>query len=258
MIARRTVRDDWWKVAAYTGILAFNMIATVLAFPTFETNHTLIMNLVPDFLSFLKRALEEVGQGRLSVFAGINHFFKGANIIGPAAAIILAQGTIVRELEVGTIGLLLSRPVSRTRILLGFISVHLLELTVPLLLVTLFLPYTASALIERELELIPFMLAALHGCAFIAMVYGIAMLCAVLLSEQIKVAAVAGGICILSFMLYFIEASRPFTIYNLSSMEIYLKLVQGDPLPLMEFTSCLGIGAGCLLAAIVIFKRRDY
>ncbi|MFH0947353.1 MAG: ABC transporter permease subunit [Planctomycetota bacterium] len=258
MIARRTVKDDWWKVAAYTGILALNMIATVLAFPTFESNYAMIANLVPDFLSFLKRVLEEMGQGKFSVFAGINHFFKGANIIGPAAAIILSLGTVVRELETGTIGLLLSRPVSRTRILLGFIAVHLLELTLPLLLVTLFLPYCASALIDREIELTPFIFAAIHGCAFISMVYGISLLCAVLLNEQIKVAAVAGGICILSFMLYFIDATRPFTIYNLSSMEIYLKLVQGDPLPVREFTSCLVIGAGCLIAAIVVFRRRDY
>jgi len=257
MIARRTLRDDWWKVAAYTAILALNM-ATVLAFPTFESNYTMIMNLVPDFMSFLKRALENMGQGKFSVFAGINHFFKGANIIGPAAAIILALGTVVREQEVGTIGLLLSRPISRTRILLGFISVHLLELTLPLLLVTLFLPFTAQVLIDRELQLMPFLLATLHGSAFICMIYGIALLCAVLFNEQIKVAAVAGGICILSFMLYFIDATRPFTVYNLSSMEIYLQLVQGDPLPLAAFSSCLGIGAACLTAATLIFHRTDY
>ena len=55
-------------------------------------------------------------------------------------------------------------------------------------------------------------------------------------------------------MLYFIDASRPFTIYNLSSMEIYLQLVKGDPLPLLEFLSCLGIGAGCLVAAIEVSR----
>lgn len=258
MIARRTLRDDWWKVAAYGGILGFNVIATILAFPTFKANYTLVMNLIPDFMSFMRRALESMGEGKLSVFAGINHFFKGANIIGPAAAIILALGTVVRELEIGTIGLLLSRPVSRTRILFGFIVVHVLELIVPLLLITCMLPWCARVMIDEQLELAPFMLATIHGCSFIFLIYGISLLAAVLFSEQIKVAAVSGGICILSFMLYFVDATRPYTLYRLSSMEIYLDLVQGGSIPLLEFSICVGAGCACLLAAILVFRNKDY
>ncbi|MFZ9020587.1 MAG: hypothetical protein ACO2ZX_10445, partial [Paracoccaceae bacterium] len=44
----------------------------------------------------------------------------------------------------------------------------------------------------EEIELVPFLMAAVHGSAFIAFVYGISILAAVILSEQIKVAAGEG------------------------------------------------------------------
>ncbi|MBI4879128.1 MAG: ABC transporter permease subunit [Planctomycetes bacterium] len=258
MIVRRALRDDWWKVLAYLAILAFNVIVVLRAYPTFEANLSQLMNLMPDFLSFVAAALLDAGEQRLQVFMGINHFFKGANMIGPAAAIILALGTVVREVEIGTIGLLLSRPISRTRILLSFAAVHLLELILPLTLVTVSLPLLADCLIDRQVELLPFLWANLHASAFIGMVYALSLLIAVLLNEQIKVAAVAGGVCIISFMLYFIDATRPFTLYRLSSLDVYVDIVKGGPLPLVEFSVCLGAGAACLAGAILVFREKDY
>ena len=262
MIIRRTLRDDWWKVGAYAGILLFNLAATILAFPTFEKNWALIVNLVPDFIPFVKdamtRMMEGTGGGKLTVFCGINHFFKGANIIGPAAGIVLALGTVVREVELGTIGLLLSRPTGRTRLLLGWATVHVLELVVPLLLVTLLMPTLTASLIDRHVDTVPFLLAAVHGAAFIFFVYGMSLLIAVLFQEQIKVAATAGGICVLSFMLYFVDATRPFTLYQLSSMEIYIGMAQGGAFPWTEFVICLVGGAALIGAAAFAFERKDY
>lgn len=262
MIAARTIRDDWWKVSAYAGILVFNLVATILAFPTFEQNWAAIMNLIPDFVGFVKdamnRMLSGTGGGKLPVFLGINHFFKGANVIGPAAAIVLALGTVVREVELGTIGLLLSRPVRRRRLLAGWATVHLVELLAPLFLTTLLLPILTSSLIDREVALAPFLLASLHGAAFMVLAYSVALLLAVVFSEQLKVAATAGGIFILSFMLYFIDATRPFTIYNLSSIEIYMDILQGNGFPWTEFAICLSLAGACLVAAVRLFEVRDY
>ncbi len=258
MIVRRALRDDWWKVLAYLAILVINVVVVLRAYPTFEANLSQLMNLMPDFLSFVATALLDAGEQRLQVFMGINHFFKGANMIGPAAAIILALGTVVREVEIGTIGLLLSRPISRTRILVSFAAVHLLELLLPLTLVTVSLPFLADCLIDREVALLPFLWANLHASAFIGMVYALSLLTAVLLHEQIKVAAVIGGVCIISFMLYFIDAARPFTLYRLSSIDVYVDLVKGGALPLAELALCLGIGGACLAGAILIFRRKDY
>ncbi len=262
MIVARTLRDDWWKVLAYAGILVFNLVATVLAFPTFEKNWAAITNLIPDFIGFVKdamnRMLEGAGGGKLSVFLGINHFFKGANVIGPAAAIVLALGTVVREVELGTIGMLLARPVRRRRLLLGWAAVHLLELIVPVLAATLLLPTLTARLLDREIELAPFLLSSLHGAAFITLVYAMSLLFAVAFAEQIKVAAAAGGVCILSFMLYFIDATRPFTIYDLSSIEIYMDILQGNGFPWAEFATCLLLAAGCFVAAVKLFESKDY
>ncbi len=258
MIAARTVRDDWWKVLAYGGILAFNLVMTMIAYPTFEANYRMVINLIPNSLGFVRNVMEQGIEDKFQVFAAINHFFKGANIIGSAAAIILALGTVVREVEIGTIGLLLSRPVSRVRILGGFVVVHLVELIVPLLIVTALIPALADGMLGREIPHRPFLLAAIHGSSFVFLVYAISLFFSVLLSEQSRVAVAAGGICVLSFMLYFIDQTRPFTLFRFSSMELYIGVVSEGPFPWFEFLFCMGTGSALLVAAAAVFRRRDY
>ena len=259
MILRRLLRDDWWKFSALASILLLNAIITIQAFPTFKQNFVAITNLIPDFFKFAKDALISAGGGeRVTVFVALNHFFKDANVIGPAAAIVLALGTIVREVEIGTIGLLLSRPLSRTRILWSFIVVHVLELVLPILFVTALLPTASQALIDETIDLQPLMLAALHASTFVVMIYAFALLCAVIFSEQIRVAAVAGGVCILSFMLYFFDATRAFTAYSLSSIHTYVDLAGGGAYPWTKTLICIGLAAAFFTAATATFNRKDY
>lgn len=254
----RLLRDDWWKVAAYTLILFGNLVATVLAYPTFEANYGLFMNLVPDFLPFVKQVMEQAGGGKFGVFLAINHFFKGANVIGPAVAIVFATGAIAREVENGTLPILLARPVSRARVLLSFAAVHLVELVVPLVLVTATAPLLTAQLIGRDVALAPLLAASLHGAAFIALTYAIALVLSIVLTEQLKVAAVAGGICVVSFLLYFIEATRPYTLYRLSSLETYVNMAR-DGTPASGAAAVCVLGSAALLwLAAWLFQRRDY
>ncbi len=258
MLVRRIAREDWWKIGALTAILLTNMIATVFAYPTFQANYGMLMNLVPSFMGFVKNALNEAGKGGLPVFMAVNHFFKGANVIGPAAAIVLALGTVVREVEIGSIGLLLSRPVSRRRILWTFAACHLVELMVPLFLVSALIPFVSSHAIDKEVALAPLLVATVHAAAFIAAIYSIALLAAVVFAEQIRVAAFAGGVCIVSFMLYFIDATRPYTLYALSSIEGYMSMARGEPMPLAKFAACIAIAITAIGAATALFERKDY
>lgn len=258
MLVRRILRDDLWKVAAYTVILLGNAIATVLAFPAFQENYEAILQFVPGFLKKLRFALLDAGAGGLSAFAAINHLFKGANVLGAAAAILLAMGTVAREAEIGTIGTLLSRPLSRRRILFSWALVHLCELVVPLLLVTAAIPLAASLFIDESLPMTPLMLGALHASAFLGLLYAVALVVSTLVSEQIKAAGIAGGICIVSFILYFIDATRPFTLYRFSSFEMYGAIARGDGIPL---ETTLGLVAATLVLFAVadrIFARRDF
>jgi ABC-type transport system involved in multi-copper enzyme maturation permease subunit len=165
---------------------------------------------------------------------------------------------VVREVEIGTIGLLLSRPVSRARILWSFALVHLAELAVPLVLVSAAIPWLAGRMLGEEVALAPMLAAAAHATAFVSAVYAIALLFSVLLAEQVRVAAAAGGVCVVSFLLYFVEATRPFTLYALSSIPTYALLAQGQPYPWPRTAACLAIAAACLAAATLAFRRKDY
>lgn len=258
MLVRRILRDDGWKLAAYFVILAGNALATILAFPAFQENYEAILQFVPSFLKKLRFALVDAGAGGLASFCAVNHLFKGANVLGAAAAILLAMGTVARESELGTIGMLLSRPLSRRRILLTWAATHVLELTVPLILITLAMPLAASLFIDETLALGPLFLGALHASAFLILIYAISLLVSVLSSEQIRVAGIAGGICIASLILYFLDATRPYTLYRFSSFEVYADLARGGSLP-VETTLGL-LAAAVILIAIAdrAFARRDF
>lgn len=258
MIAKRIIRDDWWKVVAYTAVLLLNMGATIGAYPTFQANIDQITNLLPDVFKPIREALVGVGTGGLPTFLSINHLFKGANMIGPAMAIVLALGTIVREVETGTIAILLSRPVGRIRVLLTIMATHLVEMLVPLFLVSALAPMMARAFIDESLAYGPMLQGTLHAAVFIVAVYGIALAFSVWFSEQIKVAAATGGICVVSFLLYFIDATRPFTLYNLSSLELYSAVARGNGLSGFEIASCLAIAAGSVGVAGLVFRTRNY
>jgi ABC-type transport system involved in multi-copper enzyme maturation permease subunit len=258
MMIRRILRADRWKVAAYTAVLVFNIVAVVQAYPTYKANVAAIMKMVPDWMPLVKGLMASDGGDRFAVFVALNHYFKGANVIGPAVAIILALGTIVREVEIGTIGLLLSRPISRTRILLSYAVVHLLELTLPLFAIAIATPWLTEWLIDEEVPLAPMVMAALHASAFIAAVYGFALLLAVILTEQLRLAALAGGVCIVSFLLYFVDQNLPWSIYVLSSIPMYVELAGGGPLPWGAFLACVGSAIAFLTTAVVVFKRKDY
>lgn len=257
-LLRRILRDDAWKLAAYSVILFGNALATVLAFPAFEKNYQAILQFVPGFLKNLRFALFDAGASGLSTFCAINHLFKGANVLGVAAAILLAMGTVAREAELGTAGMLLSRPLSRRRILFSWTLVHLLELTVPLLLATLAIPLVASLALDESIAAGPLLLGALHAAVFLALIYALSLLVSTLVSEQIQVAGIAGGICVASFILYFLDATRAFTLYRFSSFEIYADLARGESLPV---TTTLGLAAAAIaLLALAdrVFARRDF
>lgn len=258
MLARQILRDDGWKVGAYTLILLGNLIGTILAFPTFEAKFHTVLSLVPDFLGSLKSALEFAGGAGLSGFLAINHFFKGVNVLGVAFAILLASGSIAREVELGTIGMLLSRPMGRTRVLASFVAIHLLELIIPLLIVTTLVPWLSPWLIGREAELAPLLAGAAHASAFLVLVYAMSMVISIWIAEQLKVAAIAGGIGVASFIAYFIDQTKDLSLYRLSSIERYAAIARGDGIDWPVTGSALGASAILLVYAFHRFRRNDY
>jgi ABC-type transport system involved in multi-copper enzyme maturation permease subunit len=253
----RVLRDDVLKVSAYFLILLGNALATVLAWPTFEQNYQSLLAFVPSFLKGLKTAIAGASGG-IEGFVAINHLFKGANVLGAAMAVFLASGTIAREVEIGTAGMLLSRPWSRARVLLSFAAVHLAELIVPLLLATLAIPLLGAMLIDEEIAMEPLLLGAFHAASFIALVYALALALAVGASEQLKVAGIAGGICVVSFLLYFFDATRPYSLFRFSSLETYSALARREPFDLGLSAIVLGSTAIVFTIAWLRFRRRDF
>src|SRR5207244_3420014 len=102
----------------------------------------------------------------------VQHFFKGCNAIGTAAAVLFAAPAIAGEAQRGTLEILLARPFSRTRILCERYVAGALALTLPIFLTTPTIPFLAAR-VHEEAELAPYLWCALHQALFLLALYSL-------------------------------------------------------------------------------------
>ena len=138
----RRVPGLLWAALSYTLLLEAMLVAAVLLWPEFAENLAAFGSMTRA-LPIAKEMLAEIeDKGFLAYVIG-QHFFKGANALGVAAAALFAAPMIAGEAHRGTLELLLARPFSRRRILLERWLAGALATIMPVFLTTLTLPWLA-------------------------------------------------------------------------------------------------------------------
>lgn len=181
-------------------------------------------------------------------------------IIVIAAVVLFAGRAFSGEVGAGTMEFLLAQPLSRLRLaltriaaLLGYILLLAAASFVPILV---FGPtYQINLGAGTFWELFGF------GSLFMFAVGGIATLLSVIFRDAGK----AGGITAALFLLLWIadlvsnfsRAARFFDPINLVSYWQPGKIINGDPVSAEAWWIYAGVGAVCLAAAVLVFRRRD-
>jgi len=245
----------WLFALAYLVILEVMLVAAVLYWPDLAANLPAARRLaapIPVLGQFVERVSETGVRGYLIG----QHFFKGCNTLGTAAAVLFAAPAIAGEAHRGTLELLLARPHSRARLLLERWAGGAVAVTVPVFLSTLTIPLLCTRVNEVQ-PYGPLLWCALHQSLFLLAIHALAFLCSALGSHPTKIALAILFFTTFEFSIYMIKVVTHWSVFRLCDLDTLLAVADGGRLDARLVLPLLAWIALCVGAALFAFRRRS-
>ena len=238
---------------AYFVTLELLLVAAVLAWPAFLENIGALRSMAAP-IPVLGQAMDQIQERGFPAYLLAQHFFKGCNTLGVAAAVLFAAPAVAGEAHRGTLEVWLARPLSRRRILLERYAAGALALCVPLLLSTASVPLLAHRVDEWD-PVGPYLLCALHQSLFLLAMYSVAFLWSTLGSHPGTIALSLLFVTTFEFAIYMIKVWTHWSLFRLCDIQTLLDVLDhGLDVPLV---GGLALVSGALLvASLVAFERR--
>lgn len=254
-LARQFLRDFVWLALGYYVVLQVALVAAVLYWPDFRENIPAISKLIPiDAIRSMVEAIEK--EGYWAYFA-LQQFFKGANLFGLAAAAIFGTGIVAREADNRTAEFLLSRPVSRSRILLVRWTLGALLVSLPVFLSSVGGMLLSPVVDEPMPAFGAIVRASLYLSLFLSMLFTVTVWLSAHFEHQLRAGVVLVGLGLLQFALYLVKGVGDFTLFKLVDSQALLPLAEGG-FPWIQ-AGCMVLVTGIFLAlALRKFARRDF
>ena len=192
------------------GTLLFVILEVLLAlaihwWPAFA-DHTGAIKSLSAPIPMLAKQIDLIEMLQVPGYVVGQHYFKGCNVMGAAAAVLFAMGAIAGEAHRGTMEIWLARPVSRLRLyserwLAGqtaiFLPVLLTSLTVPALLST----------IDETMRYDHLVLCSIHQSLFLGALFSTSYMLSAFSSQPLKIAFVMLFLSIFQFSIYMVKLS---------------------------------------------------
>lgn len=239
-----------WKVITFALLALLGVAGNIASYPFYKIIVT--TNNVP---SLLQNLLPELLANSFNTFVWSHWFATNGPFILVIFAAILGGGLIANEVSKGTIFFLLSKPVSRERILLtkyGVSSGLLLAVSVMGSIVIAI----AGIILGHPQDLLPLLVAT--GLLWLAVLFplGLSLFFSIVLSDSIRPVIFS---LLITAVLVLLPASLPngldWSLWRYwSSLDAYLV----GSFPLKEYLVCLVVALMPLFAALVVFRRKAY
>ncbi len=239
---------------AYFVLLELMLAAAILYWPNFAENLSALRSMaasIPVAGEFLDQV--EV-TGALGYIIG-QHFFKGCNALGTAAAVLFAAPAVAGEVHRGTFELWLARPVSRTRLISERYLAGALALVAPIFLSSLTIPALAER-VEQYESYGPYLWCSLHQSLFLLALYSITFLLSALGSHPTKIALAVLFLSTFEFAIYMVKVATHWSLFRLADLEVMISLADRRSL---DWTICGPLVATSVLGfalALAAFRRR--
>jgi hypothetical protein len=238
----------------YTLVLELLLVAAVLYWPDFLANVDSIRKLASP-IPILGEKVGEIEEAGVFGYVAGQHFFKGCNTLGTAAAVLFAAGAIAGEAQRGTLEILLARPFSRARILVERYLLGFAAFALPIVATSASIPALAAA-VGEEVSLSSALLGAVHQSVFLAPIYGLAFLLSTVGSNptRIGLAVLFGTTC--SFGLYMVKRVTHWSLFRLCDIDDFVRIDREGTLDPRVLVPLLAVALVLYLAAQVAFRRR--
>jgi ABC-type transport system involved in multi-copper enzyme maturation permease subunit len=252
-ILERGTRTLIWQAVGYGIVLEAMLVAAILFWPNFEENIASLKKMAP--LPVLKQMVDTLAQEGISAYVNGQHFFKGCNTLGVAAAVLFAMGAVAGEVHRGTLEIWLARPFSRRRMLLERYGAGALALVVPIFLTSATAPWLLG-FVEEDMSMSLLMLASVHQSLFLLCIFSATFLCSSLGRNPTKIAFVMLFFTTFEFAIYMVKTVTHYSIFRLTDIQAYLDISLQNSLSVPTVVSMLAFSAVCATLSVVAFERR--
>ena len=231
MIAGKTWREVRGMGIAYCLLLELLLVPAILLWPDVKLGLSAIMKMMP--MAVLRDMFERMTDSNEEVayraYLSVQVFFKGVNIVSIAAAVLLGTGMIARERENQTLEFLVSRPISRSRILWSKFWVVALVIVVPIFVTSwTVIPLSRVPTVDFEISLASILVCSVHASVFVLAVLAVTTLCSVLARSQVLSAFWIGAFVILQATIYFVQGIRVVSVFRLADFYVYGPVMAGN------------------------------
>jgi len=250
----RSTKGWLFTLLGYTLVLEMMLAAAILYWPNFR-DHLGAVKLLSKPLPVLGDIIAQVESMGVAAYVVGQHFFKGCNVLGAAAAALIGASAVAGEAQRGTLEIWLARPVTRLRLaseryLSGqaviWLGVFLTTLTIPLLLTQ----------VDEIMRLDRLMLCALHQCLFLGAVYSITYLISCASSEPMRISMGVLFFMIFQFGIYMVKTVTHWSVYRLADIEVFHHILVDGVLDWGIAGPMLAINLAGFLGGYVFLKRR--
>ena len=253
-LAKHYFREQRFLMIGYTALLMMNMFAGVLYWPEMRDNFPEMIKFIPfEPLQDFVRAFEKHG---FWAYFCVQHFFKGAGMFGIAAGGLMGTGIVAREVDRRTAELLLSRPVSRARILFVRWATGAAMLFVPYFAVALAtIPLAAS--VDEKLNPWFLLQGTLYSYLFILAAFTATVALSTRFSHYLKAGMLVLGFLLMNLAVYMIQDLWDYSLYNIIDLDLVMPIAEGY---FPWYQACWMATITLLLYGLGLwsFRRRDF
>ena len=250
----RELRSYAWRSLGFFVVLELLLVAAILWWPQFAHNIGSIKSMATP-IPVLSGMVNSISEGGVSAYVVAQHFFKGCNTLGAAAAVLLAMGAVAGEVHRGTLEIWLARPVSRARLLTERYLLGWLALALPIFLSSL----TVPALLSMHGEQMPLgdlMRCSLHQSVFLGALYSVTFCCSAFGEQPTKIAFVTLFLSIFQFAVYMVKTVTHWSLFRLADVDVFMKITLSNRLIWSKLAPLLAIHVVAYLASRRAFARR--
>lgn len=236
-------------------VLELMLAAAIFFFPNFREHIPALKAMAP--LPMLRNLVGELEQGGAMAYVVGQHYFKGCNTLGTAAAVLMACGAVAGEAQRGTLEIWLSRPVSRVRILTERYLCGAIGLSLPVFLSSATVPWLlVEAGVDDRLSQGFLFLSSVHQTAFLLALYSLSFLLSTLGSNPTGIAFAMLFALTFEFALYLVEKLTHWSIFRLTDFDDFTRIYMRGELDPWICAPLALFSAVCVVASCLAFRRR--
>jgi hypothetical protein len=249
----REMKSALARALAFGIVLEAMLAGAILFWPNFKGNIGALKAMAP--LQVMKDMVDALGQGGVVAYINGQHFFKGCNTLGCAAAVLFAMGAVAGEAQRGTLEIWLARPVSRRRMLGARYAAGALAVAVPVIATTLTIPWLL-ALVDEHARILPLVFCAIHESLFLLAIYSVTFFFSSIGHRPTLIALGMLFFSTFEFSIYLVQTATNWSVFRLADIQTFGHIFAREAL---DARTCGSLVLVCVLAlsgSLYAFERR--